>query len=169
VDPSDRKALMQVFETNTCLWGGVYNFIVPLFKRIPKRYRVQHSEAPSAKELVNGLVDAFEPDFLVDVGRGTKQGLVFPKDRIVALEDIFRRKENPESGYGITSLSIYAALYDRQFRFVQRHPPRVLVPKPNDLRLDLLFAATFGVFPRELHCRSSKIGSLSRWLRKMRS
>ncbi len=39
VDPKDLTALMRVFEANSVFWGGPYNFILPLFKRVPQRYK----------------------------------------------------------------------------------------------------------------------------------
>jgi hypothetical protein len=35
VDPRDKARLQTVFEINSVLWGGCYNFIIPLFKRVP--------------------------------------------------------------------------------------------------------------------------------------
>jgi hypothetical protein len=31
IEPRDRKALQCVFEKNSSLWGGVFNYIIPLF------------------------------------------------------------------------------------------------------------------------------------------
>jgi hypothetical protein len=31
VDPKNKAGIQRVFETNSALWGGVFNFIVPLF------------------------------------------------------------------------------------------------------------------------------------------
>jgi hypothetical protein len=35
VDSRNGTALMRVFEANSMFWGGPYNFILPLFKRVP--------------------------------------------------------------------------------------------------------------------------------------
>ena len=50
--------------------------------------------------------------------------------------------------YGIDLRTICSALYEESFRFVQRHPPKVLLPQAPDRRYDLLFAATFGEIPK---------------------
>jgi hypothetical protein len=73
-------------------------------------------------------------------------GLVFPQKRIIGIEDIFRRDRHGR-GYGLTLLDVCEALYEETFRFVQRHPPRVIVPQPAERGHDLLVAATFGAFP----------------------
>ena len=68
LNPSERKTLRRVIETNTCLWNGLFNFIIPLFKRTPMLYRDQYLPGPT-KQLMDGLVEAFEPDFLVEETR----------------------------------------------------------------------------------------------------
>lgn len=40
VSPGDTATLRQVFETNTCLWGGKYNPVIPVFKRRPPWWEV---------------------------------------------------------------------------------------------------------------------------------
>ena len=37
VQPKDEKSLLRTFEVTSSLWGGSFNFIVPLFKTVPKR------------------------------------------------------------------------------------------------------------------------------------
>jgi hypothetical protein len=147
--PNDRAALRRVIEVNTCLWGGVFNFIIPLFARTPKRYRDQFLPGPGVKELLDGLLEAFEPDFLVETEPGLASRLTFPKKRIIGIDDLFRRDEQGGSGYGLTMSDVCAGLYQDTFRFVQRHPPRVILPRPAERRHDLLLGATFGAFPKD--------------------
>jgi hypothetical protein len=147
VKPTDRAALRRVIEINTCLWGGIYNFIVPLFGRTPPRYRDQHLPGPTSKELTAGLLEAFEPDFLVETHEGLAAGHSFPAQRVIAIDDIFRRDEQGRGGYGISLIDVCTSLYENTFRFVQRHPPRVIVPLAAARRHDLLIGATFGAFP----------------------
>ena len=35
--PEDRANLFKVFHINACLWGGLFNPIIPFFKRVPLR------------------------------------------------------------------------------------------------------------------------------------
>ena len=118
LNPSERKTLRRVIETNTCLWNGLFNFIIPLFKRTPMLYRDQYLPGPT-KQLMDGLVEAFEPDFLVEETRegaisdGTLEllnewagltqypspdGFVFPSERLVtplSLDNLWRRNMFP--------------------------------------------------------------------------
>ena len=90
----------------------------------------------------------FEPDFLVEAERGLASNISFPGERVIGFDDFFRRDELGRGGYGLTLLDVCAALYQDTFRFVQRHPQRVVVPQAGDPVDDLLIAATFGAFPQ---------------------
>jgi hypothetical protein len=147
LNPNDRAALRRAIETSTCLWGGVFNFIIPLFKRTPKRYRDRYLLGATTKQLMDGLVEAFEPDFLVEMQPGLASSITFPEKRIIGIDELFRRDEHGRGGFGLTMIDVCAALYEDTFRFVQRHPPRVVIPQPAERRHDLLIAATFGAFP----------------------
>ena len=62
VEPRDEANLQRIFETNSSLWGGLFNFIIPLFKQVPARYREQYFRTISATAMLKGLVEAFQPD-----------------------------------------------------------------------------------------------------------
>jgi hypothetical protein len=81
VDPKDVKGLMRVFEANSIFWGGPYNFILPLFKRVPQRYTEPYRKQITAVALVNGLVEAFQPDFIVEMEPGSVAALPFSRTR----------------------------------------------------------------------------------------
>lgn len=147
VDPQDGAALREVFRVNTVLWGGLYNFIIPVFRKTPRRYRDRFLKSPSASQLVNGLVDAFQPDFIVETKAGLATGIQFDSKRIISMEQLAARDDQGRCGYGIDIRSVCAALYDETFRFVQRHPQKVVIPHSSDRRYELLFAALFGDFP----------------------
>jgi len=147
VDPQDTSALREVLRFNSVFWGGVYNFIIPVFKKAPPRYREQFLKGPSANDLMNGLTDAFQPDFLVETKTGLASEIRFSRERILSLEQLQSRDEMGHSKYGVDMRTICAALYEETFRFVQRHPPKVVIPQCSDARFELLFAAMFGEFP----------------------
>ena len=149
VNPQDRTALRQVFRLNTVLWGGVYNFIIPAFKKTPQRYSDRPFKTPSANEMVNGLIDAFQPDFIVEMKQGIAAPFRFPSSRVISMEQLTTRDEHGRCSIGIDMRSICTALYDETFRFVQRHPQKVVIPQSSDKRFELLFAAMFGQFPTE--------------------
>jgi hypothetical protein len=69
VDPKDRQALLKAIETNTCLWGGAFNPIIPAYERTPKvwkPHKVRRLIRPD--QIIEGYLDAFDPDFVIPIG-----------------------------------------------------------------------------------------------------
>ena len=100
VKPNDPAALRRAIEVCTCLWGGKFNFIVPAFHRIPHRYLDRPFRGPTAREFIAGLLEAFEPDFLVETEPGLAASLTFAEKRIIGIDDVFRRDENGRGARG---------------------------------------------------------------------
>ena len=153
VEPDDLAAVRKVFRISTALWGGRYNAILPVFRRAPSRYAEQWVPGPSAREFLSGMVAAFEPDFLVpmrDELMATAKGCI-AENRIVGPMEILRPGENEDEdpiGMGVSVRELFAHLYEKQFQFVRRHPPTVILPK-TDRRFESLIACTFGEFPSD--------------------
>ncbi len=149
IEPKDKAGLQRIFEVNSSLWGGVFNFIIPLFKQVPQRYREKYFKTIPARAMLKGLVEAFQPDYLVELrpGAAAGYGIAFPDKRILAIGDLNARDERGRCKIGVDLRSICDDLYRTSFRFVQRHPPDVIIPSCADRRYQLLFAATFGFLP----------------------
>jgi hypothetical protein len=58
LNPNDRVTLRRVIETNTCLWGGVFQLHRPRVQENSERYRDQYLPGPATKQLMDGLVEA---------------------------------------------------------------------------------------------------------------
>jgi hypothetical protein len=101
LDPHDLNSLLRVFEANSVLWGGAYNFILPLFKRVPRRYRRPYGKEITASALSEGLLEAIQPDFLVEVKPGSTTGLSFPRGRVISLDELLARDERGRRSYGV--------------------------------------------------------------------
>jgi hypothetical protein len=69
VDPRDRKGILEAVQINTFLWGGTFNPIIPAFRRIPSRWADR--ESLTSNKLIEGYLDAFDPDYVVKVGKRT--------------------------------------------------------------------------------------------------
>lgn len=148
-EPRDRKALQRVFEMNSSLWGGVFNYIIPLFKTVPARYKKEYQRTISAKRMISGFIEAFQPDYVMETqdGQIREYGVNFPEKRSVSFAELLARDEQNRCQIGVDLRSICHDMYLDQFQFVQRHGPEVLIPTCKDSRYALLFSAMFGVFP----------------------
>jgi hypothetical protein len=151
VEPKDKKSLLRTFEVTSSLWGGSFNFIVPLFKTVPERYKQQYQKPISAKTMLNGFVEAFQPDYIVESrdGQCKEYGIDFPEKRTTSFTELLSRDELGRCQIGVDLRSVCHDLYEERFQFVQRHPPEVIIPSCKDKRFDLLFAAMFGSLPEK--------------------
>jgi len=148
LDLKDRKGLLEVLRTNACLWGGVFNYLIPVPKMLPRRYRDRYLRKNiSGRGFVDGLIEAFQPDFLVETTPGLAMHVQFDRDRVLTFNEFNEVGELGQRKYGIDLRSVCRALYHEAFRFVQRHPPKVIEPRSTEKGHELLFAAAFGEFP----------------------
>jgi hypothetical protein len=150
VRPEDGTNLRKIFHVNTCLWGGVYNPIIPFFRRVPAWWERHGFRFESAKQIVNGYLDYFEPDFVVEATKGIANGLGIDAERILQLTDVLPRGDHrQERGYGETVFGLYRKLYRDEFQFVRRHKHDIISVKPAARAFEDFSACLFGAFPRQ--------------------
>ncbi|QRG78658.1 hypothetical protein [Citrobacter sp. R56] len=147
VKPSDNQRLLEIFQINTCLWGGKFNPIIPIFGHVPKWWNRDDYKPESALQIVNGYLDAFEPDFLVEAESGLATGLDYDPDRVLQLSDMLRRAEEPRGGAGLDVFDLYKDLYKKQFQFVRRHSHNIVDVIPQTKAFTSFCACLFGSFP----------------------
>jgi len=122
VRPGDSKRTLEILRINTCLWGGKYNPIIPYFKQIPQWWDRHNHRLETATQIINGYLDFFEPDFLVEAEKGLADGLGFSKDRILQLTTLLARDGDRErNGHGLSVFDLYRDLYRKEFQFALRH------------------------------------------------
>src|SRR5882724_10757926 len=87
VRPNDMGALRKVIETNSFLWGGRYNPVLPLYKKKPK-FLKDSFRVNQIGELLQGNLKFFEPDFIVLTGDIKPEEIKEPPCEIIHLSDI---------------------------------------------------------------------------------
>jgi len=99
--------------------------------------------------MLKGLTEAFQPDYLVELkpGIAVRYGIAFPEKRVLSVDELVARDDQGRCKIGIDLRSICDDLYRTTFRFVQRHPPDVVIPSSTLKRFSLFFSATFGFLP----------------------
>ena len=147
--PDDNSALARVFEINTCLWGGLHNAIIPVFRRTPDWWTDKPLKAPSAADIVLGYLGAFEPDFIVRMDDSLTIPSGIEQDRVIGPSDILNSERDEPLGYGVAACDIFHDLYSRTYRFVQRHPRTIGLPTKRKGRYELFTAAFCGCFPAD--------------------
>ncbi len=87
VRPTDKAKILEIFRLNTCLWGGMFNPIIPFLECVPSWWERHGFRFENAKQIINGYLDFFEPDFLVEAEEGLANGLGYDSERVLRLGD----------------------------------------------------------------------------------
>jgi hypothetical protein len=151
------------------LWGGRFNPIIPMFRRLPAGWSddlfERHPEISKqltlrakrhvkrfrthAREFVQGYLEAFEPDYLIEMTPGLAKEIAFEQELILKPDDIIPPDGvyPPDLRVGLSVLSLYQNLHEREFRFVQKRSPRIVAVRAKKPSMALFVAACFGSFP----------------------
>ena len=152
VRPDDQEKVLEIFRINTCLWGGMFNPIIPFFEDVPSWWERGGYRFENAKQIINGYLDFFEPDFLVEAEKGLADGFGFEPSRVLQLADIL--EDSVEGGwdkYGLSVHDLYAELYKEVFRFESRLKHNIVHVETIDSIFDSFVACHFGSFPVQEH------------------
>ena len=105
VDPDDADMMRRVFQVCTCLWGGVFNPVIPVCSAIPDRWLEHPLPSPCPADLAQGYINFFEPDVFVEAKEGLAEAIQLPRSkldfdrpRIVSLDAFFAADEQRRSG-----------------------------------------------------------------------
>ena len=150
VRPDDRKKVLEILRINTCLWGGKYNPIIPCFKQVPKWWDRHGHRFETAPQIINGYLDYFEPDFIVEAEPALAEGLGFDKNRVLELSSLLPHEDDQSrSSHGLSILNLYTDLYRREFQFSRRHKHNIVNVLPKEKIFSGFCACLFGAFPTE--------------------
>jgi len=150
VRPDDKKHTLEIFRINTCLWGGKFNPLIPYFKRLPSWWGRKGYRFENAKPIINGYLDFFEPDFLVEAEKGLADGFGFNPKRILQLNEILQGEgERDQDSYGLNVFDLYRDLYKKEFQFQRRHKHNIVHVKPKEKSFTNFVACSFGGFPTQ--------------------
>jgi hypothetical protein len=149
VDQNSATQVREAIRLSSTLWGGAYFPIIPLYRRMPATWRDKPLKAPSAKAVILGYLEAFDPDILVQFSRevpsfvtDTGLGIIKPEEVWSVLDE--DRSLSPKFGIGI--FEILNDVFDEHFRYTSKYPVRVILPKiPRTL--SLFWASWLGELP----------------------
>lgn len=148
VRPGDAKRTLDIFRINTSLWGGQFNPVIPCFKQVPKWWDRHNHRFETAVQIVNGYLDFFEPDFLVEAEPGLASGLGFASDRILQLSDLLLCEGGCDrKGYGLSVFDLYCDLFRKEFQFVRRRAHDIVDVSSKNRAFEGFCACVFGSFP----------------------
>ena len=155
VDPNNSEQVGEAIRLSSTLWGGAYFPIIELCKRIlatwkeeplPKRLP---TERPSARSVILGHIDAFDPDFLVQLPKSIPRYIRDSGISTIEPEDIWgdlSQHGKPPPNLGIGLFEILDRIFEERFKFT--HLGIVFPKLPKEF--SLFWASVFGDVPPEL-------------------
>jgi len=152
VDHGNARQVREAIHLSSSLWGGAHFPIIPLYKKMPANWREKYQKTPRAKTVVLGLIDAFDPDVLVQLSKEVPQFVKDTRLRLVHSDEIWsvldkQQGTSPEFGLGIFEL--LNEIFDQHFKYKQKYPLKVVIPTPPQA-LSLFWTAMFGVLPEKI-------------------
>lgn len=141
----------EIIRMCTCLWGGMFNPIIPVCAALPTAWRSEHFREITGGGLADAYIRFFEPDVFVEMESGLAEEVGITKttrflsERVVQLKDFVRgeEKRRADFAFGLSVLDIYNDLYEKEFKFAPRKPRKVALTKEHDP----FFEVVFGAFP----------------------
>ena len=144
VNPTDRDGIHKAIHANSLLWGGMFNPIIPCYKRLPANWEKHKSKLTTASKVITGYIEGFDPDYLVTVNDVTTEGVQFDNERIINCDDLlsnYKKDMSPSVGAGVFEV-IRQFKYD-EMRFIRRKEFKIIKPKLHS-KHKLFLSSLFG-------------------------
>lgn len=152
VDPNSAVQVREAIRLACSLWGGMFFPIIPMYKRMPASWRDGPLRAPPAKKVVQGYIDAFDPDVLVQFAADLPSYVADARLQVVKPQAVWGKvapDEDREPLFGISALELLNDVYQECFKYKSRHPTKVIIPAVPQ-KLGLFWASVFGEYPSHI-------------------
>ncbi|WP_420347200.1 hypothetical protein [Pelagibius sp.] len=159
VRPTDTASIRKIMQACTCLWGGVFNPIIPVFRISPEEWRPEHPyEQMSGLAITKGYISFYEPDVYVESEQGLleRAGLSAIRTKHTVTENVVslkaflqpdkdRKWSEPQYGLGITDVFRHIYQSERKFKLRDEKPSIQVKTDPSNC----LVEAVFGAYPKQ--------------------
>ena len=138
--------------------GGIYNPIIPVFRKFPKEWNLEAFEHYKAADIAKGYIRFFEPDVYVEATDGLLEevGLASLRNgrpfdpRVIKLEQFLAPQDGrewAETQFGLDINDVISDLYKTEHQFKRRDEDTAYLVKPD--KSDGLVEAVFGLYPAD--------------------
>ena len=95
VRPTDFTSVRTIMRYCTCIWGGMYNPIIPVFRNPPKEWKPEPFDRLRGLSIAKGYLKFFEPDIYVEAEKGLLEavGLVATRQKWAIYSDVINLQE----------------------------------------------------------------------------
>ncbi len=153
VEPNSTEQIRRAIQISSTLWGGSYCPIIPLYKTSSRTWAEKPMKTPSAKDVVIGYIDCFDPDVLVQLSKDVPRYVRETGLRIISPNEIWdkqsRKKDIPNPDFGIGIFDLFNNLFEEHFKYNPKYPVKVVIPKIPK-KDGLLLSSIFGEFPENI-------------------
>ena len=150
VSPSENHSLLKAIQINSCLWGGLFNPIIPFYLRTPKVWGDRFSRSITGKNIVAGYLKAFDPDFIVPIGDLKLSGYQISEEKIVKPDKIISGlEEDGTPCYGVGIFELLHHLYEKEIKFLRKEPLQVYFPDISP-KYKVFLSSIFGNMPESI-------------------
>jgi hypothetical protein len=121
VDPMDKETVQKAIHINSLLWGGMFNPLIPCYKRLPKVWASHNQKTETGLSVIRGYIEGFDPDFFVNLSTYSAAQLSLEDDDIIQIEDLlksFREDSAPTVGTGI--FEVLSQFVHDELRFIRK-------------------------------------------------
>lgn len=143
VDPKDKGTVQKAIHINSLLWGGMFNPLIPCYKRLPKIWAGHKTKGETASSIIKGYIKGFDPDFFVNLSAYNAAQLGIEDEKTIQAEDLlksFREDFAPTVGVGIFEV-LNQFIYD-ELRFIRKDTVDFIKPNiagPHELFLSSIY------------------------------
>jgi hypothetical protein len=139
----------EIIRMCTCLWGGMFNPIIPVCTTLPASWRQDRFKGITGKGLADAYIRFFEPDVFVEAEAGLSKevGITtsrrFLSERVRSLKQLVGSdgRRQADFVFGLSTLDIYRELYQKEFKFVSRKKRKVALFADDDPYCEAVFGA----------------------------
>jgi hypothetical protein len=124
----------------------MFNPIIPVCKTMPAAWRQDHFREITRPGLADAYIKFFEPDVFVEAepGLAKEAGVAtankFLTEHIIPFQQFARSgRRHPDFASGLSAIDVYRDLYNKEFKFTSRHPPKVAIFEDADPFCEAVF------------------------------
>lgn len=152
VEYGDYSNLQKALHISSALWGGMYSPIIPVYKRLPSKYKkIVGYKSNKDHAITRGYIDAYDPDYILNLTTFPSADFGVSEWRTIKETDIFEKSVRSRRGgfgqlnYGIGLFEVLDYFQKEEFKYVRSVPLDVVDIKLGK-RNQLFLACAFGTY-----------------------
>jgi len=133
VNPHDESSIQKAIHLNSLLWGGMFNPLIPCYKRLPSTWSDIKYNGETANNVIRGFINNYDPDFFVNLSELPDDSFGTEKNKFISEDKILKGvSTNYTSQIGIGLFEVLNQYIHDELRFLPREKTQFLNPQINN-------------------------------------